>query len=97
MTSPMQELDRSVHARFPGAITEDTSPRDATETRELEIRVSDRLLVVRWRADLGFRLCEVTEDVLFDSADWLAAATAPEALAHVAALLVPSRASATAR
>jgi hypothetical protein len=68
-----------------------------TETHELEIRDNSRMFVVRWRADLGFRLCEVTEDVLFDSADWLAAATAPEALAHVAALLVPSRASATAR
>lgn len=97
--SPLQALEGTVKG-MPGLVSVYSSPVLPTGVHDLELRIDGRVIVVRWRSDLGFRIVELCEDddAGFDSHPGIVELGTLEAASrHLQSLLRPPRASASTR
>ena len=97
--SPLQELEAAVRD-MPGLVSVYSAPVLPTGIHDLELRVDGRVIVVRWRRDVGFSVVELREgdDAGFDSHPGIVELhTFDAASRYVQDLLRPVRASAYTR
>lgn len=86
----LRMLEDGVIAALPGVRVEHVAPLRATGFHHVDFWLGERIVVVKWRDDIRFRVAEIDDDSAFDAGPATDVATVDEAIALVIRLLAPA-------